>query len=239
MGGFEGARPIMEKDFGMSLFFIAFIGLGVFVFWNLITAIIVENALSIAKEDSAHQAKEIENAKKRELKALADLFLEIDKDGSGELTYEEFHGSLDNKKVQQTLTLLELKKEELCDVWDTLDDGDGLLTIKEFTNGIRRMKGEAKAKDIIDTVKRLRYTSLAHTELRAQVDQFGGTLKNLESDINRITNDTSEVLGLFHEMYHRLDVHVQRTDNENKARAIQRAKAEALAAAAEQELEDE
>merc|ERR1719188_1943906 len=131
----------MKHKFHMSLFFVCFVGLGVFVFWNLITAVIVENAFSIAKEDSAHQAKEAEQEKKRELKALAELFLEIDKDGSGELTTDEFFGALQNKKVRQMLALLEIKQGELEDVWHILDDGDGNLTIKEFTNGIRRMKG--------------------------------------------------------------------------------------------------
>merc|ERR1719277_273603 len=119
------AWPVMHLQFHYSLFFVVFIGLGVFVFWNLITAVIVENAFSIAKEDSAHQAKEAEMDKKRELKELANLFLEIDKDGSGELTTEEFFGAMRNKKVQNMIALLELKPQELEDVWNILDDGDG------------------------------------------------------------------------------------------------------------------
>merc|ERR550532_2519368 len=117
--GFDVARPVMKTESGLAFFFVGFILLAVFVFWNLITAIIVENAFSIAKEDSAHQAKEIEQQKKRELKVLADLFLEIDKDGSGELTTEEFFGAMQNKKVQQMIDLLELKVSELEDVWNT------------------------------------------------------------------------------------------------------------------------
>lgn len=226
--GFDIARPVMEKDYSLGFFFVAFVMLAVFVFWNLITAIIVENAFSIAKEDSAHQAKEIEHQKKRELKVLADLFLEIDKDGSGELTTEEFFGALQNRKVKQMIDLLELKASELEDVWNVLDDGDGLLSIKEFTNGIRRMKGEAKAKDIIDTVKRLRHMALGHAELRAQVDQFGTVLDSLETDVKRIANDTGEVVGLFQEMFHRLTAQVERMERQEKIAKRQREKAAKL-----------
>merc|ERR1719350_734980 len=99
-------RPIMKKQGWLCLFFIFYIMVAVFVFWNLITAVIVENAFSMAKEDAAHRAKEAELVKKRELKELADLFLEIDKDGSGELTDTEFFSALRNKKVRQMMDLL-------------------------------------------------------------------------------------------------------------------------------------
>merc|ERR1711972_1163221 len=139
---------------------------------------IVDNAFKIIEADQASIAKELENKKRTELKNLSQLFFEIDTDGSGELSKQEFFGSLHNKKVLQMMDVLELRVPDLKETWEVLDDGDGLLTIKEFTDGIRRMKGEAKAKDIIDTVKRLRHTSLAHAELKAQVNQFGGTLQS-------------------------------------------------------------
>mmetsp|Transcript_31846 Transcript_31846/g.94679 ORF Transcript_31846/g.94679 Transcript_31846/m.94679 type:complete len:565 (+) Transcript_31846:54-1748(+) len=216
------ARPVMAKQFGMCLFFIAFIFLGVFVFWNLITAIIVENAMKVASEDAGQKAKDMDETKKRELKALADLFLEIDKDGSGELTVDEFFSALENPKVKRMIDLLDLKVSEMKDVWIILDDGDGLLTIKEFSNGLRRMKGEAKAKDIIDVIKKLRHTSLYHTELRSQVDSFGHTMRGLEEDINAVATDTSEALGLFHEIYHRLQHYIDRCEREDQAGAAER-----------------
>merc|ERR1712193_456901 len=98
--------------------------------------------------------------------------MEIDLDGSGELSREEFFSSLKNKKVKQMLDIMEMKVVELEEVWEVLDDGDGLLTIKEFTDGIRRMKGEAKAKDIQDVIKRLRETTHRQKELRNSVEQF-------------------------------------------------------------------
>ena len=60
---------------------------------NLVTAIIVENAFAIVREDTESQAKEADNKKRSELKLLADLFMEIDLDGSGELTKDELFGS--------------------------------------------------------------------------------------------------------------------------------------------------
>jgi len=221
------ARPVMEKQpFLLGSFFICFLGVGVFVFWNLITAIVVDSAFKIAEEDSAQQAKTIELEKKKELKGLADLFLEIDVDKSGQLTKDEFMGEIHNPKVTQMLDLLDLKAEELIAVWDVLDDGDGELRIDEFTNGIRRMKGNAKAKDVIDCVKRLKSTQANCLLLRKKSDNFCLSLQDLEHTAASIAKDTDEVVGLFSEMYHRLAVYAEKGAKEDRQKAKQREKEE-------------
>lgn len=227
-------RPLMEKQWNICLFFVFYMFIAVFVFWNLITAVIVENAMAISREDVNQRAKGAEEVKKQELKMLADLFLEINQDGSGELTSAEFFGALKNKKVKQMLDLLELKIEEMENVWKVLDEGQGILTIKEFTTGLRRMKGEAKAKDIVDLVKKLRRTSLHHTEITSQVEQLSDTLSGLEKDVSRIQNDTGEVLGLFQEMYHRLEAHILKEESRDRMLAVKRDNQRVLA-----ELQDD
>merc|ERR1740123_2349904 len=228
----EGVRPITEKRGALSFFFIFFI-VGVFVLMNLVTAIIVENAFAIAKEDSEHQAKLIEEAKKHELKSLAELFLEIDEDGSGELSKTEFFNSLKLQKVREMLDLLHIKIAELKEIWVILDDGDGLLTIREFTDGIRRMKGDAKAKDVIDVIKKLKTTASGHARLKSQADRFQATLQELEHDSAQTANDTVEVVTLFQEMFHRFSAHIERGEQEDKARAEEERRLARLAAAEE------
>jgi len=218
------ATPVMDKQPFLSLFFIGFIGIGVFVFWNLVTAIVVESAFEIVQQDSAAQAKAVDLEKKKELTVLAELFLEIDKDGSGEITEEEFMEAMMNAKVQQVLVLLDMKPEDMTDMWKILDEGEGSLTIREFTNGLRRMKGEATAKDVTDCMKRLLQTEDKHRHLEQQMELFQGTLVTLEEDASRIAEDTDEILGLFYEMYHRLCDHLERGKAE--AKALTRSRAE-------------
>lgn len=219
--GYTIARPVMEKQWYLCWFFVFFIMIGVFVFWNLITAVIVENAFSIAREDAADMSRQADAQKKQELKQLAELFMEIDTDGTGDLSREEFTVGLANPKVRRILDLLEVKTDDAMMLWDVLDDGDGMLTIKEFTGGIRRMKGEAKAKDIVDIVKKLRYTAMYHEQVKTKVHSLGHNLKHLEHDVVRIQHDTAEVLGLFREMYHRLEAHIENASAKDKARALQ------------------
>ncbi|CAE8583200.1 unnamed protein product, partial [Polarella glacialis] len=229
--------PVMDEDPKMAIFFVAFVGLGVFVFWNLITAIIVENASKIAQDDDSTKAKEMEFEKKRDLQALASLFLEIDTDGSGQLSAEEFFEALRNKKVVTMLEILEIQHEELHDTWTVLDDGDGLLTIKEFTSGIRRMRGQAKAKDIADAIKRIRHATASTQKLVQESDIFAEALQGLETECSRISDDTSRMLGLFHEMYHRLNTHCETLNKQDKQREYERKLA--IKNAEEAELEED
>jgi len=221
---FSIVRPVMEKQPHLGPFFIAFVLLTVFVFWNLITAVIVETAFAIAKQDQESLAKEIQREKMDELKMLADIFLEIDKDGSGDLNKYEFFGALDNPKVCNMIQILDLSRRDLQDTWEILDmaDQDGKLTIKEFTNGIRRMKGSASAKDIIDVCKQLSSSQERCYHTHQQVYAFASELRVLEQDIDTIAQDTSEVLGLFNEMFLRLQSHIKSCEVADKREADKR-----------------
>jgi hypothetical protein len=222
-------RPMMQVEPWLAFFFVFFITVGVFIVMNLVTAIIVENANCIKKEDTESEAKEAEQKKKDDLKLLSQLFMEIDLDGSGELSREEFFSSLKNKKVKQMLDIMEMKVVELEEVWEVLDDGDGLLTIKEFTDGIRRMKGEAKAKDVADVIKKLKVTDRKHRELKDQAARYRNTLQGLENDAREMARDTEEIVDLFKEMYHRLASHIKKGEKEDLFHRRENEKLEKLA----------
>jgi Ca2+-binding EF-hand superfamily protein len=205
-----------EPNYFVQLFCIAFIGVGVFVFWNLITAVVVGSALKIYSDDDAQMAKDIEQKKRSELTQLKDLFLEMDIDKSGSLTKKEFFDNLKLKEMQETIVMLEMNEDEMKFVWQVLDDGDGELSIKEFTDGIRRMKGEAKAKDIQDVIKRLRETTHRQEELKRDIQRFTDTVAKIRNVATIVQDDTEEVIAILTEMYQRLDWHIQKGEKGGK-----------------------
>merc|ERR1719316_56248 len=142
-------RPIGNAQSWTYVFFLGFIAISVFVLVNLITAVIVENAFESSKADEADMAVVMQREKEKEIEELQDLFLECDQDGSGELTKEEFFEAVAKPKIRQKLTVLEIQSSEINELWDILDDGDGSLSAKEFSNGLRKLKGESKAKDVM------------------------------------------------------------------------------------------
>lgn len=216
--GDDVVRQVIEIDPNMVYFFYAYVGSAVFVFWNLITAVVVESAFKVINADAKGQELEAEKAKKEELANLANLFMEIDVDGSGELSSNEFFTALTNPRVKGMLDEMEIDKAEMEHIWQVLDDGDGVLTIKEFTTGMRRMRGQSKAKEMAEIVKQLKKAIGAITELEIQASKFEDSLMELEQDMFRVTDDVGRMLGLFHEIYHRFNTHIQDCNKKSLAR---------------------
>eukprot|EP00746_Dinoflagellata_sp_MGD_P164523 gnl/MRDRNA2_/MRDRNA2_93190_c0_seq1.p1 gnl/MRDRNA2_/MRDRNA2_93190_c0~~gnl/MRDRNA2_/MRDRNA2_93190_c0_seq1.p1 ORF type:complete len:590 (-),score=132.71 gnl/MRDRNA2_/MRDRNA2_93190_c0_seq1:38-1807(-) len=198
------ARPMMKTHPGLGLFFVFFVTVAVFVVMNLITAVIVENAFAIAKDDQEQAAKMMERTKVRELKSLSELFQEIDIDGSGKLTKKEFLTALGNPRVTHKLLLLEMAQQDLIEAWELLDDGDGELDISEFAGGLRRMKGEAKAKDVLDTIRRTQNSFETMTLLQKQIKDLETTMADIHSDAADVSRDVRLGYGILAEIAARL-----------------------------------
>jgi len=182
-------RPLMNEQTWLAIYFIFFITVSVFVLMNLITAVIVENAFSIAKEDEEMIARQKEQEGNKEIEKLARMFKDIDEDESGELNWREFQNALDKPRFMNKIKILELKREDMDEIWELLDDGDGLLTVEEFTGGLRRMKGGARAKDILDMLKKLKMAFGEAESLHRDVEFLGDAMEDLEEDIKALHGD--------------------------------------------------
>ncbi|CAK9003020.1 UPF0187 protein, partial [Durusdinium trenchii] len=100
---------------GCIIYFYMYIAVAVFVLMNLVTAIIVENAMSTSKMDENEKLKQMEDIKKKELKELEHLFYLMDADGDGTLDWEEI---LDQVGFENAFL-----DEEMSRKWRLLDFG--------------------------------------------------------------------------------------------------------------------
>merc|ERR1719203_497471 len=149
-------RPLMSRQPLVVLFFIIFISIAEFVLMNLITAVIVEHAFADSKNEQNELAKEMEGEMEKELQELQYLFNRIDVDGNNRLTRVEFSKAMRSKKVRAKLQKLDIVSKDIDELWEILDDGDGELDAQEFVNGIRRLRGEARSKDILRLYREVR-----------------------------------------------------------------------------------
>merc|ERR1719316_823207 len=109
---------------------------------NLVTAVVVENALSLTKQDEEHRIYELKLLKEKELQKLADMFATLDLDGSGEINEEEFRVAMrDNPDLIDKFKLLGFDEKNWERLFSDLDDGDGTLTLDEFAEGLKLMAG--------------------------------------------------------------------------------------------------
>jgi len=163
------ARPLMAmapRDAPrICLVFIVVIMLATLVMLNLVTAVIVKNAFTRAQQDDELNARAKREAMAKEIQELRDIFFEIDEDGSGTLSKEEYDESFrSNDRIVQKFNILGINEDEREEVWNILDTGDGQINVDAFAEGLRLMQGGAKAKDSFTIVK---YVQHANTKLSA------------------------------------------------------------------------
>jgi hypothetical protein len=150
------ARPMMAKVYWVLPYYVALILLICMVLLNLITAVIVENAFQIVHEDEETIAAEKGKQMELDIADFSRIFADLTK-GSGELTYPEFKdAATTNVDVIDKLTVLEIELNELEELWELLDDGDGVVTVEEFCEGLRKVRGEVKAKELMECIRQMR-----------------------------------------------------------------------------------
>jgi len=186
-------RELMEIEAWTCFYFVVYISVAVFVLMNLVTAIIVDNAFCASKADEEERAKRVEHEKEKELEALKDFFVELDKDNSGKLSQYEFHEAMQNRKVKQKLRAWDLLPKDMAEVWEILDNGDGELDVGEFINGVRRLQGDAKAKDILQLQKEMRTLESSLDTIEATMKASKVRMQNVDFSLQRTRSDIAAV----------------------------------------------
>mmetsp|Transcript_23893 Transcript_23893/g.65094 ORF Transcript_23893/g.65094 Transcript_23893/m.65094 type:complete len:503 (-) Transcript_23893:40-1548(-) len=132
-------EPVAELNKMWCGFFVVFI---VFCSWTMISILTaVASDCVIAATSGSKEKERLEREKKTKefYRLLRAMFVTGDEDGNGLLDKTEFQQMLETEQLNELLTSLDInvKKEELFEMWDTLDVvGSGTLTIDEFVDGL-------------------------------------------------------------------------------------------------------
>lgn len=88
---------------------------------------------------------------------LEDIFLALDEDGNGELSYEEFQALLRSKEVLLLLSdNTDIKIQDLEDMWQWIDtDKSGSVTIVEFFEGFEMLNEPFRQKTLLKVQERI------------------------------------------------------------------------------------
>lgn len=170
------ARPMMKYVPWSWCYFYLYIAIAVIVMMNLVTAVIVENALKNSQKDANALLREKEKQKQVELARIRQVFEDMDINGDGELSWPEFESAFDDKELSAKLNLLGMEPDNCRDIFQLLDTGDGVLSVQEFFDGIVCMEGTANAKDLLRTNKTVdlvvKLLCQQNQELREDLDQL-------------------------------------------------------------------
>lgn len=144
------AKPLINIHWVHLLALVLFMFFTIFVVTNIITGIFVDTAIQSAQSDRDQVIQDQMHAKNSAVKMMQEVFLDVDEDGSGMISFQEFDKLLKEKEeVRVYLSSLGLDVDEALGLFKLLDtDGSETVGIEEFVHGCMRLKGGAKSIDL-------------------------------------------------------------------------------------------
>lgn len=142
-GVVEKLDLVVEKSPPAIIVFVLFLGVAGIVLNSLMTAIIMKHHGEQASKDVDALAHHKKLSKRRQKLELKRIFEEMDADKSGTLTKAKFGDIIRNLRFAHKCRVLDIELAELPDIFEILDDGNGLLTAEQFCEGIFNLEGPA------------------------------------------------------------------------------------------------
>jgi len=145
----EIAEPMKRVHwlfFGAILLYMFFT---LFSVLNIVTGVFVDEAIQAAQRDRTVLVEKQKKFHAATTQTLLALLEDIDTDNTGVITMEEMNVALETEHIRKTFEALGIDIDEVSQLLSMLDaDGDGVLDIAEFVDGIQKLKIEAKSWDV-------------------------------------------------------------------------------------------
>mmetsp|Transcript_112746 Transcript_112746/g.177393 ORF Transcript_112746/g.177393 Transcript_112746/m.177393 type:complete len:322 (+) Transcript_112746:1-966(+) len=160
------SEPVIQNVSGWFVYFwILYVVVVVFAITRIISGYFFLEAMA-AKSSSTDLLLAEQNEKRTKvLSKLNQLFMQADNSGDGELDRDEFEKIMTHPEVRSYLQSLELDIHEEAGLFQLIDDGDEKITYPEFITGVMRLKGQARAVDMVSVMRDL-------SKLRRQMDMI-------------------------------------------------------------------
>lgn len=179
-------RVIEDISPWYAILFLLYITFVVFAVIRVITALFIKETLACAANDAEIAMEEKRKTAEVFQTKLEMLFESMDVDADGLLSQDEVHEALSNPLVVRYLSTLELHMKDVEFIYKLLDDGDGMLTIKEFCHGLSRLKGVAQSHDVVLLLHEQHTLKAFCHEIYAKLEELCGWMgmpKDHDSDI--------------------------------------------------------
>jgi len=130
--------------------FTVYITFTYFAVLNVVTGFFCQSAAESAQKDHEQMTQHVMQHRKEYSQKLCKLLQEIDLDGSGEISIEEFEHSMQFPEVRASFEALELSVWDAKEFFSLIDQGKGgAVDLEELLEGCMMMKGFAKGLDMI------------------------------------------------------------------------------------------
>jgi len=152
-GGLEwskAAGPLVKLGAFYGVIWTAYVAFMMFGMLNVLTGIFVEQAMAAMVNDKDNMIQTALEERESLIQTIRNVFKDSDIDGSGYVTQQEMDVLLENPELQAYIKAIGIDSTEAKGLFVLLDDdASGTVCIDEFVTGFLRLKGGAKAVDMV------------------------------------------------------------------------------------------
>jgi len=152
-GGLEwklAAWPLMKLSWVYAAMWTLYITFMIFGMLNVLTGIFVDAAFQAMNGDRDNIIQAQLEERHSMINKIRAVFKQSDTDDSGQVTIDEFKNLLKNREMVAYLNAIGIDSSEAKGLFRLLDyDGSGEVSVDEFVTGFLRLKGGAKAVDMV------------------------------------------------------------------------------------------
>jgi len=189
-------EPLQEIHWSWTTLFVLYIAFSYFAVLNVVTGVFCQTAIESAIKDQEEVKLAQENSKQTYIEQLTELFQDVDTDGSGELTIDEFEDLLQDERLQKYCASLDITIDDAWALFKLLDtDGSGAIGVEEFVTGCLRLQGSARGVDLALASYQLKWIIRRLAKFTAYTDaQFSSLHTSHQSSselVQKALSDTS------------------------------------------------
>lgn len=167
-------KPLVSINPMLGCAFAFYVAFSLLALMNTITGVFVQHALAIGKKDKDSYT----------VSYLRSLFELMDEDEDGKVSWEDFKASLTRDDMAELFQAIELDKSEAQCVFRLLDiHNTGIIDADEFLHGCLRLRGQAKALDMLVMMRETRtlFSKMSHhmRALRGVLQSMGANCEEL------------------------------------------------------------
>lgn len=179
--------------------FITFLMMTTYSIMNVVVAVIVDATLDQAVHQQEEIRKEQEKAAAVAAQRIQEVFRAADADGDGEVTKVEFLQAIEIEDTLQYLHDVGIDTRQAENLFDILDyDESGALSATEFTEGMMRARGQAKAREVLtlqcglwqSEQKARREISALYEKVEVAMDELDRRIGNAIGDLEAAASAT-------------------------------------------------
>jgi len=187
-GGLEwsiAAAPVQKLGMHYDVIWTLYIAFMMFGLLNVLTGIFVDSAMNAMNTDRDNLIQTHVEERQSFINAIAAVFASSDTDGTGQLSEADMNVILENPNVVAYFNALGVDTTEAMGLFQLLDDdSSGTVSIDEFVTGFLRLKGSAKAVDMVTVMYENRKMSSLIRNISSETRYLRDLIMNLQNSLD-------------------------------------------------------